>query len=1653
MSWRSRQIGTGAGCDGGLQLWFGFVPYIAANLKLDTVIKLPVSLSYRLAGHYFDSLSPIWKNTWDKIVIVQKTCPDPAPGGTTAVFTAKVTRRGSNALEFGWFWPRQDFLKNDVVAFRIAIREGGTSDAQAKVGERFFAASFRELSKAEYDAAPKLSYEGLATAETGALVSADACGPQGGTSGLVMTYDPAKRAAACRAYSGFVPRAGVAVQAPLDPSDFRITFGQSFPNLRPETIYGVELEAIRADNQKYLGKMEGGSSVVKTLRARARASLQLSRFDVQRWIPEPLPDASLTCTNVPKGAADEIICTFYAGYAKTLSLQMPGLPHRAFVTGNTSLPFMLSVTRLSCGLFNVSWIPQGDGYGGAVAALAKSVVMKMTSNEAGSKPLYFTVPVNPGGEYYSVLVNATSATQRVVKRAFVLGAVTSAGYSSTAEGSNTVVVYDRPCSATCPVDLLDDVLVACPEPARYISVSLAGELALCPFNNNLTSQAVNPCDAATDPLAARRRRRTLSAAVEALIESHVRSGRMLLADETSFSSEPPPDVGPDDGFIITEPLPIEPTLKLAADYAPSPPDLTATSSLDAEAYRSLDRFAPIPDEPGSIQAQMRGEQAARSPVHAPSLSRARAAQRDANTLQFASTPPSEGTYRSPLADSSESSCPPDHKVAVPSAGRTELPNLCSYPVTGVLVCSAPATHAVQFLFNATETGVYVFDASASAFPAVVDVRSAAACDPYACSAPLLGGEAGGRTRVSAFLRAGAPVAINVAAAGPGPAPCGADAPAQPVVLDVRREAEYDLDIVVDVSSENDTAASGRDAAVVNRLSTARALAIEFVAAAGRPVKASRSHAHPEIGATGSSIVIRSLSGLSSGPGSAVDTMLYCNNLGPAFVVSHASPAVVPMGVNLANCSRDATVEVGGVAVPPEDASGSALVVRGVKGLVVKAVVFTTNVNSFGSGGAVSLLDGASAAFLFCTFSKNKAKTHGGAVVVLGESSAIFGNSTFFHNEALEGGGGAVSVGADSEAKMAAGEVSFSGCSFLENAAGLAMADAAVYTAQAPNLNRLSQGTSTVDFSKYDPAHRVGGAIAVVKSSATVTIVGTTFRRNMADSGGAIWAGSPVAVSKCLITSSIGDGLAVVNAAASVEATLISDNGNIFNVAKNSGGGLTCLGSNAKLTVSLTMFEENAAYFAGGGALVAQGCTASFESSSFMFNGAMVGGAVSVGLPGGIIANDGGGVQLRQCLINFNSAGDIDMRALGQPGGVGQGGGIAVMGTNTPVVVEECVLNGNQAFGGGGIYAADSITLAGGKNVIFNNTAGFLWGTYGGGLALIKGTTKLDDTVIIQNEVGMADGQGAGFFVGLDARVADGSKYRATANAGSGVVRPTAASSSSSADPAADVDARGAARVAQFKNVFFAAQAKAIVEAFRTGGPDAAAAIAASATSCYKCSPCQVCGVETGRCQFPADIDSWCKYIGSCNPETCEFVSIGAAKLNLELDVEYTLPSGAGSIPCSAIFTADTISLLGASPKCSIAAPASKSNRGLLQTSPALVVDLGQGFNIQPGSSLELLTGNLPAQYSGLSNSAIIQISQAAKPVSALEQSLRSAGGNITGSSFASSSGTTAGAGGAIAGPSTSRSSAARDREGVRWCSAAALLAAAACLWLSLLHVF
>lgn len=187
------------------------------------------------------------------------------------------------------------------------------------------------------------------------------------------------------------------------------------------------------------------------------------------------------------------------------------------------------------------------------------------------------------------------------------------------------------------------------------------------------------------------------------------------------------------------------------------------------------------------------------------------------------------------------------------------------------------------------------------------------------------------------------------------------------------------------------------------------------------------------------------------------------------------------------------------------------------------------------------------------------------------------------------------------------------------------------------------------------------------------------------------SGAPGSVVRMVYPSSVGGAPAPVLRGFTIRGGTVGSS--LPGTAITGGGGLVMVNAIGAV-IDSCVFIENAAQGGGGAAVV--GGTASFVNCQFESNS-------SAGNAGGVWLRQAA-VILDQCEITANFAtlrgggiyvnsGDVTVRSTaitGNESGVA-GGGIAWLGGPLPMLVAECIVTGNVAPSGGGIWSASGVS--------------------------------------------------------------------------------------------------------------------------------------------------------------------------------------------------------------------------------------------------------------------------------------------------------------------------------------------------------------------------
>jgi predicted outer membrane repeat protein len=264
------------------------------------------------------------------------------------------------------------------------------------------------------------------------------------------------------------------------------------------------------------------------------------------------------------------------------------------------------------------------------------------------------------------------------------------------------------------------------------------------------------------------------------------------------------------------------------------------------------------------------------------------------------------------------------------------------------------------------------------------------------------------------------------------------------------------------------------------------------------------------------------------------------------------------------------------------------------------------------------------------------------------------------------------------------------------------------------------------------AAEAGGGLLLDDASPTLTRLIVAGNEAVDDGGGlAIWSGAPLLLDVAVSTNVAGDsggGIYVSGWGASLEMT----GGAVLGNEAPLGGGI---GLRADATGALTdvLLEGNQAT-QGGGVYVDEGGLV-VQAGAFV---------------GNVALDDGGGARV------YGS--DLEMTNTELTGNQAhQGGGLYLLGHDSPAMLDGLVLQANQAMSGGGLYASQQdVQLS--DSLVASNAA-----TWGGGLSLTLNSTTLDQVEFVSNTAGALGG--AVHFPYIDSDGADlvGSQVAFTGN--------------------------------------------------------------------------------------------------------------------------------------------------------------------------------------------------------------------------------------------------------------------------------------------------
>ncbi len=366
------------------------------------------------------------------------------------------------------------------------------------------------------------------------------------------------------------------------------------------------------------------------------------------------------------------------------------------------------------------------------------------------------------------------------------------------------------------------------------------------------------------------------------------------------------------------------------------------------------------------------------------------------------------------------------------------------------------------------------------------------------------------------------------------------------------------------------------------------------------------------------------------------------------------------------------------------------------------------ITNFGSGGGLSNAGGGILTMFRVVMSTNTATVSGGAMINGAEATLteveIYSNSAPFGGAIY--GGGSLTLNTVTISQNGAdgfdgggiyndgGTVSATSSFFIQN--GSDMSGGGIYN--------TSGGMVTLDDTRFSENEASGSGGAIHNEDGTVEYIGrqgAPVDENEAESGGA-FSNAPegtMMVTNASITDSFATGTVDGGGGIYNAGTFDLIDSSLSRSEAISGGGILNSGT---LRVTDSRIFDNDATTTFGGGIYNSGGTLEVSRSSIRGN--------TAALNGGGIANDAT-ATLTSSTISNNTA-EIS------------GGGFANEGTATVINVTVTGNSANSAFGGGGIYNANSGTVHLRNSIVANSTAGgecaTLFATTNAQFSLIEG---------------------------------------------------------------------------------------------------------------------------------------------------------------------------------------------------------------------------------------------------------------------------------------------------------------------------------------------
>lgn len=495
-----------------------------------------------------------------------------------------------------------------------------------------------------------------------------------------------------------------------------------------------------------------------------------------------------------------------------------------------------------------------------------------------------------------------------------------------------------------------------------------------------------------------------------------------------------------------------------------------------------------------------------------------------------------------------------------------------------------------------------------------------------------------------------------------------------------------------------------------------------------------------------------------------------NNLGGGLVI--ATGKVVATNVTL-NANGGGTITQGGGAYVGTGASlsmfGGAVTGNGVTtqgggiysvGTVLLDGTSVTGNTSGNQGGAVVATGGLTTNNAL--INNNAAAQLGGAIVSTGTTNitggSLSGNTSLNGGAAYVGGTTVVdgtTIG-NNTANGAAIANGGNGGAFY-NAANLTLKNATLTANKAVLSTNASPGISGWGGGIFSVSLAAAGAPKVTVQNSTIDGGGLASNAN---AGGAIAALGNVGLGGANTVLDATNLIASNNVAAAaggiytVGPTTLTRSALTHNKATHAsaglGGGLYAAVSGAAPTVTLddTLVNTNDAAAGGGGMVLGAGVNVELKNNTrVLANTSTIGAGIfsaaaltvrNSSVNGNTASNSGGGIYTASNVALINSTVNSNSAAF-------LGGGLSTTATAGGFSATSSHLEGNNAFGGGGVFVGNGLTASfTGTDFVANTSTG---ANFGGGAILSAGRVSIDKATLSGNKADGASGSGGAIFSG------------------------------------------------------------------------------------------------------------------------------------------------------------------------------------------------------------------------------------------------------------------------------------------------------------------